>query len=490
MSDTEIPDNLILFETTAPGYDEEDFFVRRFDGVETLSMPYEFEIVLQCNIEGGLAPEQVDELLSSTARLSFGPGGTRFVGGMLRELEQLEISMDAKTSLYRAVLVPRFWLTTLTRRSRAFNEMSIPDIIQAVLTEMRWSEGKDYELRLTGNYPVREYVVQYEESDFSFLSRWMERLGVFYFFEQTEEGDKLVITDSNSELVGAPIHNECVYNYHEQIDHAGAIHRLRRRNRTLPAKVHVRDYNWRTPAKPVVGNADVDTEHGFGLQAYYGDHFKDDGEGAVYAKLRAELFKANKERYTGRTSNYDFAPGYRFEVNGGPVGELDQEYVLVRVEHHGQQDRLAGGGGDYTNEFEAIPYATQYRPPRITPWPRIDGVMTAKIDAENVSSAAPIDDQGRYKVVIPFDLYGSYGGRSSRWIRKAEPYAGGSYGMHMTLHVGAEVLLAHIGGDPDRPIIVGSLPNPTMSTPLSATYATRSGIRSRSGILIDFEDDA
>src|SRR5690606_36489851 len=326
--DTDVPDNMILFETTAPGFVEGDFFVLRFDGFESLSTPYQFEILLQCNIEGGIAPEQADALLSSTARLSFGPGGIRSAGGMLRELEQLEISVDATTSVYRAVLVPRFWLTTLTRRSRAFNEMSIPDIIQAVFTEMRWSDGTDYELRLTGSYPVREYVVQYEESDFVFLSRWMERLGIFYFFEQTEEGDKLVITDSNSQLVGASDHNACVYNYHEQIDHAGAIHRFRRCNRMLPAKVHVRDYNWRTPSKPVVGNADVDTDHGFGLQAYYGDHFKDDGEGGTYATLRAELFQAEKERYTGRTSNYDFAPGYRFEVTGGPVGELDQEYVL------------------------------------------------------------------------------------------------------------------------------------------------------------------
>ena len=107
-----------------------------------------------------------------------------------------------------------------------------------------------------------------------------------------------------------------------------------------------------------------------------------------------------------------------------------------------------------------------------------------------MSSAAPIDDQGRYRVVFPYDLYGEHGGRATRWVRKAEPYSGPSYGMHFTLHVGAEVAIAHTYGDPDRPIIVGSMPNPSMTSPLVSDIATRSAIRTRSGILIDFEDDA
>ncbi|MCC6875010.1 MAG: type VI secretion system tip protein VgrG [Sandaracinaceae bacterium] len=485
-----VANNTLLFETTAEGFGEGDFLVRRMEGYEWISSPYEFHLTLQCNVEGGISPEQADLLLSSSARICFGPDGGRAAAGVLREIEQLEMSVDARTSLYRAVLVPRYWLTHLTRRTRAFNEKSIPEIFEAVLQEMGWASGTDYELRLNETYSPREYVVQFEETDFAFLSRWMERLGIYYYFEQGDEKEMLVICDANANHVAAPDNSDCFYNHHEQLEHTGGVHRLRRLNRVRAAKVHVRDYNWRTPSKPVVGTAEVDTEHGYGLHQHSGDHFKDDGEGAKYATLRAELWKAGKEIYTARTGNYDFWAGHRFTLSGSPVGELDQEYLITKVHHHAEQDSQSAGMGGYANEIEAIPFATQYRPPRVTPWPRIDGVITGKIDAESISSASPIDPDGRYRVVLPWDLYGAYGGKASRLIRKAEPYAGGTYGMHMTLHVGAEVLLAHIGGDPDRPIIVGSVPNPTMSTALNATNATRSAIRTRSGILIDFHDDA
>lgn len=482
-------DNTLIFETTAPSISPGDFFVREMHGVEALSTPYEIRLTLECTVDGGLGPESIAELLDASCQIGFGPGGVQRIAGVLRQIELVDLEATGERALYEAVLVPRFWLTTLNRRSRCFNDHSIPDIIRVVLSDMEWTEGADFELRLNETYEAREYVVQYEESDFAFLSRWMERLGMFYFFEQNGEKDKLVIADANSALVPVPDHPECVYAVHDE-GMAGAIHRIRRRDRRMPSKVHVRDYNWRTPARPVTGDADVDTEHGVGLQAYTGDHFRDDAEGRRYARLRAEGFKATRQVYTAWSVNTDFAPGYRFTLSGAPVGELDIEYLITRVVHHAEQHGESAGAGTYRNDIEAIAFEVPYRPPRVTPWPRIDGIIHAKIDAEVVSSAAPIDEKGRYKVVFPYDLYGAFGGKASRWVRKAEPYSGPEYGMHFTLHVGAEVAVAHIHGDPDRPIILGSIPNEATVSPLTSVHATRSAIRTRSGILIDFEDDA
>lgn len=489
MSETHL-DNTLVFETTADGIESGDFFVQEMRGVEALSSPYEIALTLECTVDGGLAPDAIAELLDASCQVGFGPAGMQRISGVLREIELVSIEADGSRALYEAVLVPRLWLSTLTRRSRCFNDQSLPDIITLVLQEMGWAKGTDFELRLAESYASREYVVQYEESDFDFLSRWMERLGMFYFFEQGDQAEKLVITDSNAQLVAAVEHGECTYSNHESEGVVGAVNQVRRRDRRVPQAVHVRDYNWRTPARIVVGEADVDADHGVGLQTYIGDHFADDGAGAAAAKLRAEGFNAERQRYTAWTVNPDFAPGYRFTLSGAPVGELDLEYVITRVTHNASQHASAPGAGSYRNEIEAIAYAVPYRAPRVTPWPRIDGIIHAKIDAEAVSSAAPIDDKGRYKVVFPYDLYGAFGGRASRWVRKSEPYSGPSYGMHFTLHVGAEVAIAHIHGDPDRPIIVGSVPNTATMSPLTSDNATRSAIRTRSGILIDFEDDA
>jgi type VI secretion system secreted protein VgrG len=488
MADTNL-DNTLLFETTASGVEAGDLFVREMHAVEALSAPYEVRITLETNVDGGIPPDAVDSLLDSSCAICFGPGGLHRISGVLRQLELVEMEMDGSRALYEATLVPRLWLSTLNRRSRCFNEEAVPDIIKKVLKELELTDGTDFELRLSESYTAREYVVQYEESDFAFLSRWMERLGMFYFFEQGDV-EKLIIADSNSAMVPATEHSEVTYGTTAGQGILGAIQHMRRRDRRVPKSVHCRDYNWRTPGSLVKGDADIDADHGVGLQAFTGDHFKDDGEGATDARVRAEGFFATKHVYSAWTVNPDFSPGCRFTVAGAPVGELDGQYFITRAVHRASQNGEGAGVGDYRNEIEAIQYATPYRAPRVTPWPKIDGIIHAKIDAASVSSAAPVDEKGRYKVVFPYDLYGAFGGKASRWVRKSEPYSGPEYGMHFTLHVGAEVAVAHIHGDPDRPVILGSVPNATTISPLTSTNATRSAIRTRSGIMIDFQDDA
>ena len=490
MSDTHL-DNLLRFETTADGVDAASVLVSELHGVEALSETYEFRFKFEYGVDGGLAPESIDGLLSASCRLGFGPGAMQSVFGVLRDIELMGIEDGGRSSVYEATLVPRLWLTTLTRRSRCFNEQSIPDILRTVFQEYGWAEGTDFEFRLVETYDPREYVVQHEESDFAFVSRWMERVGLYYFFDQSGETDKLCIADANTELVAVLDNPSCVATNLDNDDGAvSAIHELRRVDRRVPQKVHVQDYNWRMATRPVMGDADIDTTRGFGLQQHTGDHFSDNGAGDVVARLRAEAFNAGKQSFSGWTSNPDFAPGYRFSVSGAPVGELDIEYLLTRVEHESATVGGGSGTGGYRNRIQAIDYRVPYRKARVTPWPRISGIIHAKIDAESVSSAAPVDSKGRYRVVFMCDLFGSFGGSATRWVRKAEPYSGPAYGMHFSLHVGAEVAVAHVHGDPDRPVIVGSVPNSSMSTPLTSDHATRSAIRTRSGILIDFEDNA
>jgi len=487
MAETHL-DNTLVFESAAASVAPEDLHVREFTGVEGLSTLYEFDVALECRVDGGIDPDGIQELLSASCQLGYGPGGTYRISGVLKDIRLAEIEADGEgqVTIYRASIVPRFWLFTLNRRSRCFNEMSIPDIIEQIFGEWGLS---DYELRLDGSYPAREYVVQYEESDFHFINRWMERLGIFFYFEHGPDSELLVLTDSNSSLVPAPDNPEVVYSSHST-GAVGGIHALNRIDRRVPARVHVRDYNWRTPSRIVQGNHDIDPDIGVGLQAYVGDHFPDDGAGATQAQIHAERLGATKQRYDAWTSNPDFAPGLRVTVTGAPVGELDRELVLTRVKHQATQSAAAAGSGVYRNEIEAMPYETPFRPPLVHDWPRIEGIIHAKIDAESVSSAAAIDDKGRYKVVFKYDIDGAFGGRATRWVRKAEPYSGPSYGMHFTLHVATEVAIAHVHGDPDRPVIIGAIPNATMTSPLTQSNATRSAIRTRSGIQIDFQDDA
>ena len=116
--------------------------------------------------------------------------------------------------------------------------------------------------------------------------------------------------------------------------------------------------------------------------------------------------------------------------------------------------------------------------------------MHAHIAGDTSGENAEIDDQGRYKVRLPFDVTNPSGSKGSRWIRKAEPYAGAGYGQHYPLHKGVEVLLVHTDGDPDRPIIVGAVPNPQTLSPSTGANATQSVMQTASGIRFTMEDKA
>jgi type VI secretion system secreted protein VgrG len=471
----------LSFETTLSSIDEGELLLRELHGVESLSTPYDFDLTLECTRRGGLHVDAIDALFGAEVTVGFGSDAMRRVSGVISHVELVSISSDGEHSEYRMELVPRFWRTKLVHRSRCFVGKSIPEVIRAVLGEHGWAEKTDFELRIDdGDYPANAdgHVVQYEESDFNFLSRWMERLGLFYFFEQSDSGD----------LVRAPDNPDLTYSHRLDISDAGRITGLRRMTRVRPQKVRIQDYNWRNDAKTaiIVGDAPVDAA-GYGLQAYYGRHVATNEAAQRQAAIRSEEWLAGKHTYVGSSVNQDFWPGQRVKIAGSPHGEFDLEYVLTSVVH---QASSGSGGGTYSNSVEMIDYGSQYRAPQRATWPRIDGVMHARVDYENVSSAAPVDNFGRYRVVLPYDLYGAFGQNPSRWIRKAEGYAGPGQGIHFTLHPGAEVLLAHIDGDPDRPIIVGAVPNEAKKSPVTNAQSTRHGIRTRSGIVIDFQDDA
>ena len=127
----------------------------------------------------------------------------------------------------------------------------------------------------------------------------------------------------------------------------------------------------------------------------------------------------------------------------------------------------------------------------MTPVPRISGVIHGKVDAASDGvRSTPVDEHGRYKVILPWDLAGKAGGKASRWLRMAQPASGSGYGVQFPLHVGTEVLIIHVNGDPDRPLIMSSVPNFETASPVNSANATQSQIRTRHGITVTFDDQS
>lgn len=483
---------------------DDDIRLRGVWGRERLSRLFEFDLVLS-RAAGPFSDEQLDDLLKAPCAVALGPRPGDVVHGLLERIELIDSTRNV-AARYFARLVPTTWLLTLARSNRVYQATTIPAMVEQILTSYGLSKGKDFDILVSGPAPEREYIVQYQESDWDFIQRWLEHEGYFYWFSHDAEGEKLVIADENVDATAIDDPKTISYRERNNIS-SGRIATIWSWNllqKRIAARVSVFDYNYRTPHVALVASADADTQRGFGSVFYYGEHFKDVDQGKRVAKLRAERILCERRTYTARTDCSRFRVGHRFELENHHDAANDGPYLITAIEHRvGQPFRTpwaAGGGfgeaaddiGDmpqrYLSRFEAIPFEVQFRPERVTPWPRIHGILHAHIDADTSGDYAQIDELGRYRVRLPFDSSGRQGSSASRWIRLAQPYAGAGYGSHFPLHKGTEVLLAHIDGDPDRPIIVGSVPNPHTISPATSANATQSVVNTASGIRIEMED--
>jgi type VI secretion system secreted protein VgrG len=364
-------------------------------------------------------------------------------------------------------------------------------MVETILQQYGLAAGSDYSMLISGG-TEHEYIVQYEESDWDFIQRWLEAEGYYYWFEQGSEGEKIVFADSNDDATAIAGTSNVPYRLRNNLD-AGveSIWDWVFRQKRIPARVTVVDHNYRFPHVPLIATCSTnldgsDAELGFGTVFRYNEHFKDNTTGEAIAKARAEWYACQRRVSHAISDCSRLRVGHSFTLEDHPTD--DGTYLIIAVDHEGGVEGLTEQDIAYRAIIDAIPIDTQFRPECRTPWPSIHGVIHAHIDADGDGAVAQMDDHGRYKVRLPFDGSGNQGAKSSRWIRKAQPYSGAGYGQHFPLHKGAEVLLAHIDGDPDRPIIVGAVPCMHTPSPSTSTNATQSVIQTASGIRIEMED--
>lgn len=486
----------VLFSFKSAGLSGDPLNVVAFEGEETVSRPFAFQIRL---ISGDAAIDP-DKVVNQAAVLEMEfNGDVSHFHGIVARFEQG--AQGPEFVNYHALLVPRIHLLGLAPRSRVFLEKSVPTIVKEVLEGAGFKSPDDFEIVATGSpHGAREYTLQYLETDLAFIMRLMEDEGLYYFFEHDGGRDKLLIIDSKARQKPIPGDATIPFRAARGSNPGGeTVHRLLLRQEILPGSVYLKDYNYRKPSVVPEGKAKA-ARTGTGQVEEYGHHFKTPEEGKTVAAWRAEEIACRERTWRGQSGCRHFRTGHRFtlEDHFNPLSNI--EFQLLKVVHSGEQFGAGGGayGGKakrpaYLNRFVAIPADVQFRPARRTRRPRILGALHATVDAGADGHYAEVDELGRYKVILPFDLSGRKGGKASRFIRMAQPYAGHGdaaqeYGMHFPLHKGTEVLLTHIDGDPDRPIIAASVPNPATKSPVTDANPTQSVIRTAAQNEVVFED--
>jgi hypothetical protein len=344
-------------------------------------------------------------------------------------------------------------------------------------------------VNLRSDYPKLDHVAQYEETNFNFLSRITEHYGIFYFFENDGEHDAVVFIDDNilaPTLGGGQDLSWKAWTVGVEEAFSDTIHRFNAHCDSVPSRFFLSDYNYRLPHVPLLVDAEVDPE-GSGNWCEHGANYLTPDEGQFLVRLRAEELKSRRVRFEGQSQVPRLSAGYVFSLKSHPFKAWNRKYLALSVRHHARLPRpgvdqdLTSAKLGYWNEFSAIPVDVQFRPERRTPKPRLDGLLNGRIEGDG-TNLPMLDDQGRYRVRIPFDLSGAPEGKGSRWVRMASPFGGDGDGMHFPLFPGTEVVLGCVNGDPDRPMILGAVPNPrnknvvTNENPLVNRIVYRSGM--------------
>jgi type VI secretion system secreted protein VgrG len=475
-----------------------DLLLAGFSGEESISELFSFQLDLLAENAKNIA---FDKLLGQKVGFGIAEGDRhdpRPFHGICTRVVQL--SRDKEFTRYRMAIVPRVWLLTQTVRSRIFQKKAIPDILKKVF------EGIDTAFQLQGTYAPRDYCVQYQESDFAFASRLMEEEGIFYFFKFTSDNHQMVIADNPQAHADVPGDSKLYYEElegglraEERIDSWEKSQDLRSGKYTLWDHNFALPYQHLEAQQTVIDSvtagkvthklkvAGNDALELFEWPGGYASRFDasdpqkifDDNKRTVGIRMQQVETPMLSIRASG---NYrQITPGYRFTLQRH--FNADGQYVIVSAHHEAYEGsfRSQDGAEDhYVNSFTCIPFALPYRPQRNTPRPFMHGCQTAMVTGP-AGEEIYTDKFGRVKVLFRWDREGTSDETSSCWIRVATATAGKGWGSISLPRMGQEVIVDFIEGDPDRPIITGSVYNADQMPSYGLPGAkTRSGMKSLS----------
>jgi type VI secretion system secreted protein VgrG len=487
MPERYLEENRYLYIESKLGPNE--LLLESFTGSEGISQLFSFQLEL-LSINKRIRFEDV-----LGQEISFGVSGTedgeppRCVHGIVTAFTQLPDT--ARLSRYRAVVSPKLWILTQKQNCRIFQNLSVPDILKKILA------GIDVAWELRSSYSPREYCVQYRETDFNFASRLMEEEGIFYFFRFTRDLHKLVISDGNASHQNMPGQSSLIYD-----DLSGGVREEARVSSWIktqelgPGKLSLRDYFFETPSTDLSVRQDVKSPVMIGKVSHklsiggnnefeiydYPGRYERKNQGDQLAKSVMEQIEMSQFIIQGESNICQLTPGYRFSLARHP--NADGSYTLTSMTHSASEGGFHSaaeiGQHHYANSFRSVPFDMPYRPPRTANKPHIWGCQTAVVVG---SSGEEIytDKYGRVKVQFHWDRDGRRDQSSSCWIRVATHWAGMNWGAIHLPRIGQEVVVDFLEGDPDRPIIVGSVYNAMQAVPYTLpANSTQSGIKSNS----------
>ncbi|QDU60904.1 Phage-related baseplate assembly protein [Planctomycetes bacterium Pan216] len=465
-----------------------------FQGSEAVSDLYEFQVE-------AVAPRDTvidfEELIGQDVTIEFpqsddehgSPGPTRFFHGMVRAMAETE--RDPVFARYVLDLAPRHWLLTQNVQCRVFQRKSVPEMVGEVL------DGFEVQWRLKREYLPYNHCFQYCESDFNFISRLLEEEGIHYYFEHDAVGHRLVLADASDAAPDLPDGAQLRYDHvRGGVRNEARIWQWHKHQSIRASRFRMADHSFEMhPEVDITGTDQMrdaalagQVQHNFQLAsrvssrnleifeypsrfAHRVDSVGRDGEDnsssipLLYrhnkraAKHRSEQEAIRALRIGASSNDAHVRPGYRFLLEGHD--HADGAYFISRVEHSVRLSEYTSGeqsAHGYVNRMQCLPLEVPYRPLPLTPRPVMKGSQTATVVGP-ANEEIFTDKYGRVKVKFHWDRSDHKNPECSCWVRVSQAWAGENYGMITIPRIGQEVVIDFLEGDPDRPIVIGSVFN-------------------------------
>lgn len=462
------------------------------EGTEAVSTPFAFSVVVRAASDSAAAFESHIDRDASLAFVA-SSGARRTLTGVIRRVEIIERTASGELVI-RYGFAPRYARLDERYWSRIHPNLSVPAAIARVLDE----HGVPHRFELSGQYPEREYQVQYQETDRAFVERIAAEVGLFFYFAASTEGraTTLVFADGNSRLRAVDAPSEL--QVHEFEGSATARPALREEQVASFQVAHVVapravvgfDYDFKRPLHGLREQASPDP-FAQAVAGLVGAEFPV-RPGTVYEhrsdterpeltgpRAAAVLDQWRHDAQVGScvAGSRVLAPGYRFTLARHAVDGLSRGYVITSVKHIAHAEEAAGRAS-YQAELTCVVDSVVPRPPR--PPRRVVQVAESAVVVGPEGHDIHTDEHGRVRIRFHWDTRGSVE-LASCFVRVVQPWSGEGWGMQFIPRIGMEVLVTFLQGDPDVPIVMGALPNATHPPPFPLPeQRSRSGIKTRS----------
>ena len=448
-----------------------------FQGEESLSQPFTYRVEFT-STERDLA---ADSLLGQDASFSLhaAPQTVPFLGftkpevkplrtvrGVITGFKRLSDSVDE--ARYELTLEPRLALLGRGKQFRIYQHQSVPEIVESILRSRHHFRGQDFLFDLKREYPRREQVMQYDESDLAFIARLLAEVGIWYRFT-SDDRLRIDVVEFHDDQRNYQFNVELPYYPQSGLSNSAqdAVWQLQSSHQVVEKNINIRAYHHRDARAWLDG--EVDQTRGakgtYGEAYHYAEPYTVRGDtlaqdedlqsesGYFYARLRHERYLNGQTQLSGISSSATLAPAQVLKITGGAPQAFAPRAVITRITTRAARD------SSLVVTFEAIPYSETvcFRPPLLAK-PQIAGTVPARVTSPDANYLyADLDEEGRYRVSFLFDRDTWKPGQESMWLRLARPYAGDTHGLHLPLVQGTEVAVAFEQGDPDRPYIAHAL---------------------------------